>query len=277
MDIFYRLRFVGVGGSGLSVLSQFLVARYQYAVVDGARSDRVELVSVVPQGSTLRPLLFYCKPMNSLTSWRMTCMVMLMIPPSLLLYRLLVMVFMLLCHWIVIGAICRAWGWMLTLLGLWSSLDLMWCTLYLQTWFFMGMYCRSLWMRLFWELHLNAKLTFGNHVQSVSKSAQKLGIMRTAWGVFGNHSLLLRCFNSFVLLIMNNCSPIWSFVADCHLKLLDRIVSYAYFLAGSSLSHRRSLASLCIIFKFKSNAVHPLVSATSVCSNSCHSWCTGIP
>lgn len=52
MDIFYRLRIVGVGGSGLSVLSQFLVARYQYAVVDGARSDRVELVSVVPQGST---------------------------------------------------------------------------------------------------------------------------------------------------------------------------------------------------------------------------------
>ena len=45
-------------------------------------------------------------------------------------------------------------------------------------------------------------------------------------------------------------------------KLLDRVVRRAGFLAGDvldcNLAHRRSVAELCMLFKIKSNPMHPL-------------------
>ena len=53
--------------------------------------------------------------------------------------------------------------------------------------------------------------------------------------------------------------------ADSHLKLLDRVVRSAGFLAGGvldcNLAHRRSVAELCMLFKIKSNPMHPLSRA----------------
>ena len=49
---------VGVGGSMLSALTQFLSNRSQYVVVDGCRGKLVNVVSGVPQGSVLGPQLF---------------------------------------------------------------------------------------------------------------------------------------------------------------------------------------------------------------------------
>ena len=56
--ILFKLCSVGVGGSVLSVLTQFLSNRTQYVVVDGCRSKPVNMVSGVPQGSVLGPQLF---------------------------------------------------------------------------------------------------------------------------------------------------------------------------------------------------------------------------
>ena len=48
-------------------------------------------------------------------------------------------------------------------------------------------------------------------------------------------------------------------------KLLDRVVRRAGFLAGDvldcNLAHRRSVAELCMLFKIKSNLMHPLSGA----------------
>ena len=56
--ILYRLNSVGIGGSVFSVLTQFLSNRSQFVLVDGCRSKLVDVVSGVPQGSVLCPLLF---------------------------------------------------------------------------------------------------------------------------------------------------------------------------------------------------------------------------
>ena len=56
--ILYRLSSVGIGGSVLSVLTQFLSKRSQFVLVDGCRSKLVNVVSGVPQGCVLGPLLF---------------------------------------------------------------------------------------------------------------------------------------------------------------------------------------------------------------------------
>ena len=92
-----------------------------------------------------------------------------------------------------------------------------------------------------------------------------LGIMRKSWQVFHDRSLLLRSFWIFVLPVLENFSAVWCSVADSHLKLLDRVVRSAGFQAGGvlecKLTHRRSVAELCMLFNFKSNPMHPFSSA----------------
>ena len=60
----------------------------------------------------------------------------------------------------------------------------------------------------------------------------------------------------------------WCSAADTHLKLLDRVVtvvSAASFLNGGvfecDLEHRRSVAVLCMPYKFRCNPMHPLYGA----------------
>ena len=57
----------------------------------------------------------------------------------------------------------------------------------------------------------------------------------------------------------------WCSAADSHLKLLDRIVRSAGFLAGGilecNLAHRRFVEELCMLFKVKSYPMYPLSGA----------------
>ena len=56
--ILLKLWSKGIGGSVLSVLTQFLSNRSQHIIADGCRSNLVSVVSGVPQGDVLCPLLF---------------------------------------------------------------------------------------------------------------------------------------------------------------------------------------------------------------------------
>ena len=58
VGILYKLYSVGIGGSVLSILTQFLSNRSQQVMVDGYQSNLVNVVSGVPQGSVVGPLLF---------------------------------------------------------------------------------------------------------------------------------------------------------------------------------------------------------------------------
>ena len=83
--------------------------------------------------------------------------------------------------------------------------------------------------------------------------------------MFQDRSLLGRCFWGFVLPVLEYCSSVWCSAADTHLKLLDRAVSGARFLTGGvfkcDITHRRSLAVLCMLYNIRCNPVHCLNSA----------------
>ena len=83
--------------------------------------------------------------------------------------------------------------------------------------------------------------------------------------MFHDRSLLVRCFRGFVLPVLEYCSAVWCSATDTHIKLLDRAVSGAQFLAGGvfeyDISHRRSVAVLCMLYKIRCNPVHPLNGA----------------
>ena len=81
LGILHKLCFVGIGGSVLSILIQFLSNRPQHIMVDGRRIQRVNVVSAVSQGSVLDPSVFLLYTSERffpfwLTSWS----VMLMTP-----------------------------------------------------------------------------------------------------------------------------------------------------------------------------------------------------
>ena len=73
--ILYKLCFVGIGGSVLSMLTRFLSNRSQHVMVDGCQSKLVIVVSGVPQGNILGPLLLllYTSELFSILKNKLIC------------------------------------------------------------------------------------------------------------------------------------------------------------------------------------------------------------
>ena len=114
----------------------------------------------------------------------------------------------------------------------------------------------------------DSKLKFEKHLRSVFRAAsQRLGILKS-WRLFHDKVLIRRCFGGFVLPVLEYCSAVRCSAADTHLKLLYRVVSGACFLAGGvlncDLSHRRSAAVLCMLYKIRCIPKHPLCGALPV-------------
>ena len=112
----------------------------------------------------------------------------------------------------------------------------------------------------------DSKFTFEKHIRSVSSSvAQKIGLLRKSFKIFGDSSILKKCFNSFILPCLEYCAPVWSSAANSHLSLLDRHVRSCEFLFPDlkdniDLGHCRVVSSLCMLYKIFHNPRHPLNS-----------------
>ena len=110
----------------------------------------------------------------------------------------------------------------------------------------------------------DSKFTFERHIRSISSSvAQKIGLLRKSFTIFGDYDVLLKCFNPFILPCLEYCSPVWSSAADSHLKLLDRNLQVCKFLIPNltiSLQHRRCISSLCMLYKIFHNPSNPFHS-----------------
>ena len=107
------------------------------------------------------------------------------------------------------------------------------------------------------------KLSFERHVRSVAASAsQNIVIMRRGLKIFDSFEVVYRCFNSFMLPVLEYASVVWGSAANTHLALLDRIVGRCAYLMNDvvpcNLSNRRSVAGLCMLYKVRERVSHPL-------------------
>ena len=71
--------------------------------------------------------------------------------------------------------------------------------------------------------------------------------------------------SGFCPAVLEYCSAVWCSAADSHIKLLDRAVSGARFLTRGvfcgDTAHRRSVSVLCMLYKIRYKAMHPLNGA----------------
>ena len=113
---------------------------------------------------------------------------------------------------------------------------------------------------------LDIKFSFEGQIRSITESASgKLVIMRKALCMFGDPVLVLRWFWSFLLPVLEYCSPLWMSAAASDLGLFDRVVSKAvrisYGLVVCDLKHRRRVAAFCMFYKIPRNPNHNLEAA----------------
>ena len=99
---------------------------------------------------------------------------------------------------------------------------------------------------------LDAKLSFEGHIRSIAASASsKLGIMRKALCLVGDPVLVLRYLWSFLLPVLEYCSPVLMSAADSHFGLLDRVVSKAVSLKSGCMQFEAQTSCRCTLHGLK--------------------------
>ena len=127
---------------------------------------------------------------------------------------------------------------------------------------------------IYWEWYLILRWTlksifahFEDQLLKDLETSQRLKVSRKSWRVFQNRLLLGRCFQGFILPILEYCSAMWCLTADTHHKLLYHLVSGGHFLTGGVFAcdiARRSVAVLCMLYMIKCNQMHPLYGVLHV-------------
>ena len=266
--LIFKLRQLGLGGAFLSILIEFLTDRKQRVVVDGHYSAWRNVISGVPQGSVLGPLLFilYTHDMwfgleNMLVAYADDATLLAVVPSS---DKRSVISNSLNRDLAKISEWCRMWGMKMNPNKTQSMIVSRSRTLQPQhpDLFIDNVPLTTSDSFKILGVTFDSKFTFESHLCSVSSMiAQKLGLLRKAYKIFSDPCILLKCFNSFILSCFEYCSPVWLSAADSHLKLFDRNLNACKFLIpdlNTDLWHRRSISCLCMLFKIYHNPAHPL-------------------
>ena len=260
----FKLRQLGVGGPFLSILTEFLSNRLQRVVVDGQFNDYRNVISGIPQGSVLGPLLFilYTHDMwfgleNMLVSYADDANLLARIPSPNMRSDVAESLDRDLSK---ISTWCNLWSMRLNPNKTQSMIVSRSRTVFPHPDLLIGStFLNSCDSFKILGVMFDSKFTFERHIRSISSSvAQKIGLLRKSFRIFGDHDVLLKCFNFFIVPCFEYCSPVWSSAADSHLKLLDRKLQACKFLIPNltiSLQHRRFISSLCMLYPS-----HPLHS-----------------
>ncbi|MEM8780580.1 MAG: reverse transcriptase family protein, partial [Cyanobacteria bacterium P01_G01_bin.49] len=266
--LLYKIESIGVGGKVLDVLSEFLADRRQCVSVDGQLSESVPVVSGVPQGSVLGPLLFI---LYTADMWRDIENKLVSYADDTTLYSLInsprdrVMVADSLNRDLHrISGWCERWGMKLNPSKTQSIIVsrsrtvnpphplLTVCGQSIPV-------CSSL--RLL-GVTVDNKLTFECHIRKlVSSIAQRGGILRKCYKTFRDYDIVLKSFYAFVLPSFEYYSPVWMSAAPCHLRLLERTLNSLRFIVPNleiNLDKRREIAGLSLLFKIMRNENHPM-------------------
>ena len=213
--LIFKLRQLGIGGSFLNILIEFLSNRKQRVVVDGHCGEWSNVVSGVPQGSVLGPLLFilYTHDMwfgleNLLVAYADDATLIAVVPAAAGRHLVSESLNRDLAK---ISAWCSLWGMKLNPSKTQSMIvsrsrtvnpphpDLFIDGTQLVT---------SESFKILGVL-FDSKFTFEQHLRSVSSSiAQKVGLLRKSYKIFGEQMVLLKWFNSFILPCLEYCS-VW--------------------------------------------------------------------
>ena len=193
-------------------------------MVDGCRSKLVTVVSGVPQGSVLCPLLFllYTSKLfsfleNKLIGYADDSSLMAVVPSP---YIRVTVAESLICDLDRVSEWCDLWGMKLNTSKTKTMIVFRSRTMHHQSppLTFGGTVLKVSDDLIILGVTFDSKMTFEEHLRSVSRAASKqLDILRKSWRVFHDRSLLCRCFRCFVLPALEYFSVVWCSAADRHL------------------------------------------------------------
>ena len=263
-----KVRSIGIGGRFHQVLSEFLKDRRQRVTVDGCFSSFSPVVSGVPQGSVLGPLLFiiytsdmWCGIESNMVAYADDTTIYATIPSPQDRQRVanvLTRDVSRILSW------CDRWGMKLNPSKSHSMVisrsrtplpvhpDIVVNEVPIPN-------CSSLKLL---GVTFDPKLTFELHLRSLASSVScKVGLLRKCSRIYSSDDIVRNCFYSFILPHFEYCHSVWISAAESHLKLLDRTFNQIKFLLPNleiNLRHRRLVGSLSYFFKIMSNSNHPL-------------------
>ena len=266
--LLYKLKVAGVGGPIFNVLKNFLSERRQRVNVDSSFSHFKPVLSGVPQGSVLGPLLFI---LYTADMWHNLENKLIAYADDATLYASInshidrVSVADSLNRDISkIESWCQRWGMRLNPTKSQSITVSRSRTVFPQHPPLLmdgSQITISKSIKLL-GVTLDNKLTFEEHLRVVSASiAQKTGLLRKCRKTLGNDDAVLKTFFAFILPSFEYCMSVWLSAADCHLKLLDRALSRIRFIlpeANFNLKKRRLVGCLVLFYKILHNPNHPL-------------------
>lgn len=270
VGLLHKLRCAGVGGPILGVIQEFLCSRRHRVSVDGCLGQWSPVVSGVPQGSVLGPILFvlYTADLFDTVKSKVLCYAddtTLVAPIPCSTQRSCVGETMS-SDLARISEWCSQWDMKLNPAKTKSLIISRSRTLVPEhpPLLVDGVQIQNEDELLVLGVILDRKLTYERHLrQMASRARQKTGILRKAAKIFSDDNVLARCLRAYVLPLVEYCSPVWSSSAECHLSLLDRVFRVAGDIGGVeiNLDHRRRVGSLSLFWKIHSDATHPMHSS----------------